>query len=259
MNISTTTRICLNPNYTCYECARIFDNCMHTEILDLSHNTLINLHKSLIYIIQKIKELKEINLKFNKLTSFLPLTKITNLTTLRLGCNYIQHIPPQINKLTNLTMLGLEYNKITKLSPNIFDLCNLEILKLEHNSLKSIPSNIKKLKKLKYLSVFDNILTWISPDIGSLNKLEELDLQHNNLKTISPLIGQLVDCGIFLNDNKLDSHITSGHLKFFYKVTLTFTCGLLYISHNKSNIKLHFVDCYLFDRNVVKIIFNLLI
>jgi len=57
-------------------------------------------------------------------------SRLTKLTTLYLGGNQLEKLPPEIGLLTELTHLQLDGNQLTELPPEIGNVVNLRILTL---------------------------------------------------------------------------------------------------------------------------------
>ncbi len=121
----------------------------------------------------------------NSVSDLSPLTRLMNLTWLRLRHNSISNISP-LAGLTNLTWLNLGGNTISNISP-LSGLTNLTTLWLYENPLSDI-SALAGLTNLTELYLYENNILDISA-LSGLTNLTELNLNINNISDISPLSG----------------------------------------------------------------------
>jgi len=159
------------------------------------------------------------------------ISRLTNLTILRLGSTDVTRLPPEFARLTNLTALDLSQNGISEAPQELWSLTSLRSLNLGLNKiievsskisnlqeleelsvgsigpgyLTQFPPGILKLKNLKRLYLFGKIAV-IPPEIGDLSNLEELSLQGNDIKSIPPEIGKLKNLKkLYLHENPIES------------------------------------------------------
>jgi internalin A len=126
------------------------------------------------------------------LTSIPPgISKLKNLTELRITDNQLTSIPPEISELKNLTELSVSWNQLTSFPPAILELKNLTSLGTIGNQLTSIPPEISELKNLIELDVSENQLTSIPPEISELKNLTKVDISSNKLTSLPPEILEL--------------------------------------------------------------------
>ncbi len=116
-----------------------------------------NMLKEIPKEIEKLKDLKELNLNGNQLEA-LPeaIGSLTSLKCLLLNNNKFKEFPKCVTKLTNLKYLGLGMNMIADIPDTIGNLKNLEMLALNHNKISNLPKGLKKLKSLKLLYLQNN-------------------------------------------------------------------------------------------------------
>ena len=161
------------------------------DSLDLSYLKITdNILTELLPSINKLTNLKELNLEHNKLTTIPEgaFNGLINLEDLNLGYNNLITIPEgAFNGLTNLKELNLGCNNLATIPEGAFNgLTNLAGLYLSDNNLTTIPDGaFKGLTALTELYLSCNNLTTI-PDgaFNDLTNLAELNLGHNNLTTI---------------------------------------------------------------------------
>ena len=147
--------------------------------LDLSNKYLSSLPGS----VGNFKELINLNLFGNKLTSL-----------------------PEFIGFVNLKILNLSYNQLTRLPNNVGDLFSLRRLFLCGNKLKSLPNDIGNLLNLNTLGLNENQLVSLPDAIGNLIDLTTIHLAHNQLTSLPNEIANLVNLrSLYLQSNKLTS------------------------------------------------------
>ena len=165
------------------------------NFFDLSYNSIYALYKGSSHDYQLPKELKILNLSFNKL-DFIPDNIPKDLIALNISNNTIKYLPKLPNtvkvvnaahntvkwfdqELDNLEKLNLSYNHLSYFR---FDRMkeNLRFLDLTGNQLKEIGGNIFP-PNLEVLKLKDNKISSI-PELPK--NLIELDLSMNKIKTI---------------------------------------------------------------------------
>lgn len=121
-----------------------------------------------------LKNLRELNLSYNKISKIKNLNKIITLETLYLQKNNISKIS-WLEELVNLKKLNLSYNKISKVEW-LSILKQLHWLELQHNQIQDISELVNmdqlvslklEFNKIKNETIFDMIenmknLQWIS-------------------------------------------------------------------------------------------------
>ncbi|MEG4206540.1 leucine-rich repeat domain-containing protein [Microcoleus sp. Pol7_A1] len=103
-----------------------------------------------------LSNLTELNLDWNEITDFTPLSALTNLTYLNLSSNQITDITG-LSALTNLTYLNLSANQITDIT-GLSALTNLTHLNLSANQITDI-TGLSALTNLTYLNLENNQIT----------------------------------------------------------------------------------------------------
>jgi Leucine-rich repeat (LRR) protein len=198
----------------------VFTNHFRVTNLFLYHNQLTNLSA-----LGGLTNLTFLDLRNNPaVTTFAPLSALTNLSTLHVGGNALGDVA-FVQGLSRLSFLGANNNSITNLSPllgrtnltgldvgynpgtdvqTLSSLTNLRSLYLSGVTLTNV-GFLVNLPGLTNLSLHGNFLADITP-ISSLMSLNSLDLSANpGLPAFSPLSGITNLQALWLNDNQLSA------------------------------------------------------
>ena len=151
------------------------------DILDLREKNIKKITE--INGLNKLKDLKTLDLRQNDISKIEGLENLENLKELILGGNNIVKIQG-LNNLRNLENLELWNNKITEIA-NLGCLISLKELKLEYNHITKI-QRLDNLIHLKNLSLWHNKIMEIE-GLENLTDLKCLDLSDN--EEISELKG----------------------------------------------------------------------
>ncbi|KAL3347706.1 hypothetical protein AABB24_021404 [Solanum stoloniferum] len=206
------------------------------EVIDL--NKLVGLTGQIPESIGVLKNLKELNLQTNQLSSTIPesVFTLTSLTTLNLENNHLTgEISENIGNLQALQKLFLSNNSFTgKIPVSITKLHSISTIHLEENQLVGeiqLPlSPAAQWPLIKTLALDNNALTGAIPDsIGYLTTLSSLSISNNQLTgPIPSSLGNIKQLQILkVNNNNLSVEMLP-----------TTICGLtelsvLYVSQNK--------------------------
>jgi Leucine-rich repeat (LRR) protein len=146
--------------------------------------------------LEKLTQLKWLDLGANQLTDVKGLEKLTQLTWLYLFVNQLTDVKG-LEKLTQVKTLNLDHNQLTDVK-GLEKLTQLRLLSLEGNQLTNV-KGLEKLTQLKWLHLYNNKLT----DVKGLEKftqLKYLDLYDNPDLTkaqIAALRKALPNCKIY--------------------------------------------------------------
>jgi len=132
--------------------------------------------------IENLKQLTNLGLVFNKLTSVERLRKLTQLRQLRLQSNKLTNVKG-LETLINLELLAIGGNQLTDVK-GLEKLTKLETLSLDINQLTNV--DLEKLTQLKLLNLDQNQLTDVK-GLEKLTQLSELRLNSNKLKDVNGL------------------------------------------------------------------------
>lgn len=131
--------------------------------LNLNHCSIVNLEG-----IEYFKNLRKLDLSYNKISDVTPLTKLNHLDNLIIYNNNISDLS-EVSKIASLRTLDISNNKIVDLSP-LVSLHNLKELDLNNNKIEDI-SKLNELTGLTSLDISRNDITDISSLKGRHYKL----------------------------------------------------------------------------------------
>ena len=164
----------------------LFDNLVRLVVLDLSHNEIGRIRRSLFKDLYSLQVLK---LDSNAIEAVEAgaFASLSNLHTLDLSDNKLAFIESHyFNGLLVLNQLKLNGNFIVGLDGETFRNCsNLEELHLHDNRLERVPASFKTLTLLKTLDLSRNRIRFINAtSLRGLKNLQHLRLSGNQIKTI---------------------------------------------------------------------------
>ena len=141
---------------------RLFDIASRITSLDLSHNALTELPKSIGFL----SNLQELNVACNNIASIDEegIAKLKQLRVLKINGNAITSLPSSIGKCKKLEQLIASENQIREVPASLAECQSLQILKLQHNNISDIPLELHRLS----------------------SSIEELDLSGNTELTMIP-------------------------------------------------------------------------
>lgn len=183
------------------------------QLVNLEEFAITNNHLSQKFpeTIVQLENLRDLDLRYNKLQSIDILSRLPQLEVLYCSKNSVSSFTAEFTKLklfyfdrnpitkiellpihTTLTVLNLSKAKIAALQETFLEkIPFVEKLVLDKNHMSSLPAHIGTLKRLIYLSVVANNLDTLPPEIGLLHELRHLDLHNNNIRSLPEEIWQL--------------------------------------------------------------------
>ncbi len=170
--------------------------------------------------IEYAKNVTELNLHYNKISSVVPLATMTQLTWLDLGSNPISN-PTGLGNLANLTYLHLGSNNLTDLSAlaGVGSLATDVAMVLTHNQITDL-SPLKDVPEWRFLYAYGNDIEDISC-LAEFGPMRNLSLSFNRISDIS-VLRQMGNIGFLsLSDNLIsdlspvaDSNLRNTHTNF---------------------------------------------
>ncbi|XP_074544879.1 uncharacterized protein LOC141804384 [Halichoeres trimaculatus] len=158
-NMSQLTELHLEGNKISQLTDGIFSVCAKLEVLNLRGNLLTTFRDSVFGL--QTSNLKELNLKGNRLSELSSLSSLIYLTDLILSSNQLSSLPEDsFRNLTTLENLDLSENQLHWLPETIFnDLLAIKTIHLNKNNLSTVEANLfKDQMLLQQLYLSDNRL-----------------------------------------------------------------------------------------------------
>jgi len=237
--------------------------------LDLSHQSIINLHPSIgtlsslnrirldanpgIQIPESLVSLPVLNqISFDTcgFDSFPHvLTRCLSLNSISFVSNNLFSLPDSIQLLVNLKTLNLSSNAFTQFPSVILKNYSLETIDLRGNEIDSLPDTIGNLTGLKSLILSSNNLTMLPETLKNCTTLKSLQLWSNNFTSFPAVITQLSSLeDLHLQNNAIDSipesivnmqnlarlHISSNNLSTLpHAITSLTNIDQISVTHNR--------------------------
>uniref|UniRef100_UPI0037E95B5A carboxypeptidase N subunit 2 n=1 Tax=Semicossyphus pulcher TaxID=241346 RepID=UPI0037E95B5A len=141
-NISQLIELHLEGNKISELADGIFSVLTKLKVLNLRGNLLTTFSDEVFGF--KASNLKEVNLKGNRLIELSSLSSLTSLTDLTLSSNQLSNLPEDIfRNVTTLENLDLSENQLASLPETIFrDLFAIKTIHLNKNSLRKVEANL---------------------------------------------------------------------------------------------------------------------
>ncbi|GAP83350.1 putative adenylate cyclase [Rosellinia necatrix] len=151
----------------------------------------------------RLGNLRELDLKFNALTSIDITQELPKLEVLTVDHNMISQFVGSfervrslklnrnpltkfgiVNPMPTLKSLNLSDNQLASIDGAFHNMVNLERLNLDFNYFVSLPSTIGNLRRLEHFSIAHNLVGELPPEIGCLTELRILDVRGNNIRKL---------------------------------------------------------------------------
>lgn len=132
-----------------------------------------------------ILDLTSLSCTSSEVENVFPLSHATNLVTLDLDDNNIRSISG-LTKLANLTDLRLRDNLLLDSLPKLSGMTSLDFLLLDHNNLSDVSSLSGLKSTMSYLSLTGNYVRSVS-SLSSFSSIGHLWLDDNMILDLSPL------------------------------------------------------------------------
>ena len=152
---------------------------------DLAKVQEITVYSQDLRVIEKLVNIKKIQISGENVYDFTPLAGLTKLKELILYSEYMTCLDGSLSLLNDLETLEIRETKLKDVSP-IERLENLTSLDLDKNQIEFLPENIGNLQKLEYLTFSYNNVQDIE-GIKSLTNLQRLGFTHNRIENILPI------------------------------------------------------------------------
>ncbi|KAI1813319.1 protein phosphatase 2C [Poronia punctata] len=150
-----------------------------------------------------LSNLREVDIKFNALTSIDVISELPKLEVLSADHNMISTFRGSfervrslklnanpitkfeiVNPVPTLKNLNLSNAQLASIDGAFNNIVNLERLNLDRNYFVSLPSTIGNLRRLEHFSIAHNSVGELPPEIGCLTELRILDVRGNNIRKL---------------------------------------------------------------------------
>ena len=155
-------------------CKELEEYNVNSEKIELKNKNLEEIN-----CISEYKNVKELDLRWNKISDLKPLEKLEKLEVLKINFNQIEDITPLLN-LKNLKELWLHNNNIKDIR-GIGRLSKLNHLDVSFNPLKYGVEEIEKLRSLKRLEVREvskEIVDYIYENYNKFTMLDKIFIEN---------------------------------------------------------------------------------
>ncbi|KAI0173398.1 PP2C-domain-containing protein [Hypoxylon sp. FL1284] len=158
---------------------------------------------SLPSTLSNLTNLRELDIKFNTLTSIDMVSKLPKLEILSADHNMISQFVGEFERVRSLKlnsnpitkfeitgpvptlkMLNLSSAQLASIDGSFNNMVNLERLVLDRNYFVSLPNTIGNLRRLEHFSIAHNSVGELPPEIGCLSELRVLDVRGNNIRKL---------------------------------------------------------------------------
>ena len=144
--------------------------------LDLKYNTLTS-----IDVISELPKLEILSADHNMISQFIG--SFERVRSLKLNSNPITKFDIA-SPVPTLKMLNLSNAQLASIDGSFNNMPNLERLVLDRNYFVSLPNTIGNLRKLEHFSIANNSVGELPPEIGCMNELRVLDVRGNNIRKL---------------------------------------------------------------------------
>jgi internalin A len=203
-NLRNLTKLIICGGFYGWEISdiRFLSNLKQLKYLDLTFNKTHDLH-----YLENLISLQTLYLSSNSITDIRSLANLINLQTLNLSSNQISDIHSLAN-LANLQTLNLSSNQISDIH-SLANLTNLQTLYLDSNQIFDIHI-LANLTGLQTLDLGFNQISDIS-SLANLTGLQTLNLEWNKISDIRYLASLTYLQILYLNSNQVSDihHLTN--------------------------------------------------
>ncbi|KAI1435329.1 protein phosphatase 2C [Xylaria sp. CBS 124048] len=153
-----------------------FSRLANLRELDLKYNTLTS-----IDVISELPKLEVLSADHNHVSQFVG--SFERVRSLKLNANPITKFDI-VNPVPTLKLLNLSNAQLASIDGAFNNMVNLERLNLDRNYFVSLPSTIGNLHRLEHFSIAHNSVGELPPEIGCLTELRILDVRGNNIRKL---------------------------------------------------------------------------
>ncbi|KAI0523772.1 protein phosphatase 2C [Xylaria bambusicola] len=151
----------------------------------------------------RLSNLRELDIKFNALTSIDVISELPKLEVLTADHNMLSQFVGSfervrslklntnpltkfgiVNPMPTLKILNLSNAQLASIDGAFNNMVNLERLNLDFNYFVSLPGTIGNLRRLEHFSIAHNLVGELPLEIGCLTELRILDVRGNNIRKL---------------------------------------------------------------------------
>ncbi|KAI0394798.1 protein phosphatase 2C [Xylariaceae sp. FL0594] len=151
----------------------------------------------------QLGNLREVDIKFNALTSIDVISELPKLEVLSADHNMISQFVGSFERVRSLKLnanpitkfeivspvptlktLNLSNAQLASIDGAFNNIVNIERLNLDRNYFVSLPSALGNLRRLEHFSIAHNSVGELPPEIGCLTELRILDVRGNNIRKL---------------------------------------------------------------------------
>ncbi|WYZ34973.1 hypothetical protein EsH8_I_001249 [Colletotrichum jinshuiense] len=144
--------------------------------LDIKYNAITSIN-----IISELPKLEILSADHNSISQFVG--TFERIRSLKLNSNPITKFEI-IEPVLTLKMLNLSHCQLASIDETFNNMLNLERLVLDKNYFVSLPPHIGNLSKLEHFSIANNNVAELPTSIGCLTELRVLDVRRNNIRKL---------------------------------------------------------------------------
>ncbi|KAL0938749.1 adenylate cyclase (protein phosphatase 2C) [Colletotrichum truncatum] len=144
--------------------------------LDIKYNAITS-----IDIISELPKLEILSADHNSISQFIG--SFERIRSLKLNSNPITKFEI-IEPVLTLKMLNLSHCQLASIDETFNMMLNLERLVLDKNYFVSLPAHIGNLSRLEHFSIANNNVAELPTSIGCLTELRVLDVRRNNIRKL---------------------------------------------------------------------------
>ncbi|KYK56020.1 adenylate cyclase, ACY [Drechmeria coniospora] len=175
-NLKNLEKLLITNNRLSGELSEGFRQLISLRELDVKFNSI-----SSIDIIADLPKLELLQAAHNHVSSFVG--KFERIRQLRLNSNPLNKFEI-IEPVPTLKTLNLSHAQLASIDSAFANMMNLERLVLDKNYFVSLPLQLGTLSKLEHFSIANNSVGELPPQIGCLTELRVLDVRGNNISKL---------------------------------------------------------------------------
>ncbi|KAK8924732.1 Adenylate cyclase [Metarhizium anisopliae] len=175
-NLKNLEKLLITNNRLADEVPEGFRQLLSLRELDIKYNSITS-----IDIISELPKLEILTAAHNHISSFVG--KFETIRQLKLNSNPLNKFEI-VEPVPTLKTLNLSHAQLASIDSAFSNMINLETLVLDKNYFVSLPQQIGTLSRLEHFSIANNSVGELPPQIGCLTELRVLDVRGNNISKL---------------------------------------------------------------------------